>query len=108
MTQIFVDTEESTVQQNATLTACVPVTVSPCATLGEITVAAIGNPVITSVACHRCTENEHTFYVRQNIMMQLPLGFTATGEVGQICLASQSGQVDAEPVIIHTSICGDK
>lgn len=78
-------------------TVCVPVTVSPYATVGETTTYCCGDPVVTpgAIACGGTPMGSCTFTIRQDVCISVPVSFGATAVVGQysvLCSDATTGE----------------
>ncbi|MEL7646498.1 MAG: hypothetical protein AAGU76_00310 [Sedimentibacter sp.] len=70
---------ETTVFQ--TMEVCVPVTVTPFADTGTVDVTCCGEATVSAEPCP-AGEPSCTFYVTQNICVEVPVFFRATGNAG--------------------------
>ncbi len=85
----------ATVSQSATV--CVPVTITPFATVGAITTQCCGAPVISpgTTACEGAVGQSCTFTVSQELCLNVPVSFGAnaeTGEASTLCVESALGE----------------
>lgn len=61
---------------------CVPVTVSPCAYIGDIRVECCGDPVVRRGVCEGTGTTECTFSVTQIVAVNIPITFGAKAVPG--------------------------
>lgn len=64
-----------------TIEVCVPITVTPDADVGTINVTCCGPATVSDEEC-AAGEPSCTFYVTQNLCVEVPVVFSATGEPG--------------------------
>jgi len=72
---------ETTVFQE--IEVCVPITVTPRAHVGDIDVTCCGEADVSTNMCPMNSQPSCTFFVRQNLCVEVPIRFSATGEPGQ-------------------------
>lgn len=65
-----------------TIGVCVPITVTPEAEVGTINVTCCGPATVSDEECVDTGETSCTFYVTQNLCVEVPVIFSATGEPG--------------------------
>ncbi|MDD2956762.1 MAG: hypothetical protein PHD67_10715 [Oscillospiraceae bacterium] len=69
-----------------TLTACVPVTVTPSAQVGVVTAKCCGDPVVTPGrnTCGGTKNGACTFTLTQTLCITVPVTFSAAAVVGDV------------------------
>lgn len=72
---------ETTVFQE--IEVCVPITVTPRAMVGDINVTCCGEADVSTDMCPMISQPSCTFFVRQNLCVEVPVRFSAMGEPGQ-------------------------
>jgi hypothetical protein len=65
-----------------TIGVCVPITVTPEAEVGTINVTCCGPATVSDEECIDTGETSCTFYVTQNLCVEVPVIFSAVGEPG--------------------------
>lgn len=76
----IIETCETTVFQN--IGVCVPITVTPSAIVGAIDVTCCGPAIVSSTPCPLTGPTACTFYVTQDLCVEVPVRFSAMGEDG--------------------------
>ena len=71
---------ETTVYQNVGV--CVPMTVTPFAVVGAIDVTCCGAATVSDTPCPDSGSTNCTFYVSQNLCVEVPVSFGAVGDPG--------------------------
>lgn len=65
-----------------TMELCVPITITPRATVGKINVKCCGEAVVSTTPCPIGGPKSFTFYVRRTICTITPVSFSANGYPG--------------------------
>lgn len=65
-----------------TMEVCVPVTVTPSASVGKIIVKCCGPAVVSTIPCLLGGSKSYTFYVRRTICTIIPVTFNTSGYSG--------------------------
>lgn len=76
-------------------TVCVPVTVTPFATLGEATTTCCGDPVVNPDGKCMGDKKSCSFTIKQRLCIEIPITFGAAIETGEATV--QCGEVTTEP-----------
>ncbi|WP_326908589.1 hypothetical protein [Sedimentibacter sp. MB31-C6] len=88
---------ETTVFQ--TIGTCVPVTVTPFAEVGDIDVTCLGDATVSNTPCIDTGVTSCTFYVSQNLCVEVPVSFGALGEPGETIVTC--GEPNQEGCVIN-------
>lgn len=73
------DASCNTTEIKETLDVCVPVTVEPSVTVGDVVVSVIGQPCVRPVNCRHFNQiGQCKFVVTQKLCVQFPITFNAT------------------------------
>lgn len=65
-----------------TMEVCVPVTITPYATVGKVKIKCCGEAVVSTTPCPTGGPKSFTFYVRRTICAITPVSFSTKGHPG--------------------------